>query len=96
MKLKKALKTIKRKGKVVYGTEATLKTLKEGRSKLVIVAENTPEKIRERIQEKKGKTPMKTFHGTSLELGETFKRPHILTTVSVTDLGGVNTQEIDD
>lgn len=97
MKIRKAIKTMRRKGKITCGTERTLKALKEGNAKLIITAENTPKHIKQKIeQENKGKIPVKNFKGTSLELGEACKKPHIVTTVNVQDLGGISIQEIED
>ncbi|MFW5902431.1 MAG: 50S ribosomal protein L30e [archaeon] len=97
MKIERAIKEIIRTGKITYGTKETKKSIEEGKAEIVIIAENTPRKIKEEIKEKtqEKNIPLKIYPGTSLELGETCRRPHLTTAMTVEDTGTINEKEIE-
>ncbi len=97
MKIEKALKQIIRTGKITYGTKETLEEIKKGNAKIVIIAQNTPIEIENKIKEEAQKedTPIRRYRGTSKELGETCKRPHLTTTVAIKDTGSIDKKEIE-
>lgn len=98
MDIKKAIKETIRTGKIKYGTNQSIKTIENEDAELVIIAKNAPKKIKEKIKEKakEKNTPTKQFPGTSLELGETSKRPHLISALTITDTGNIDPQEIEE
>lgn len=83
--LRRAMET----GDVKLGFRQAEKSLLNGRSKLIILASNVPERIKLRILHlaSLSKTPVYTFPGTSLELGELVGRPHFVAVISVDNPG---------
>ncbi len=83
--LKRAMET----GDVKVGFRQVEKSLLNGRSKLIIMAENAPARIRERVLHlaKIGNVPVYVFRGGSLDLGEMIGRPHFVAVISVDDPG---------
>ncbi len=97
MEIEKAIKEIIRTGKITYGTKETKEKIEEGKVEIVIIAKNTPREIKKEIKEKTKEKNilLKTYPGTSLELGETCRRPHLTTTITIEDTGTVNKKEIE-
>lgn len=97
MKIKDALKRIVKTGELELGTNKTIEAIQENKAKMVITAENTPKEIEEKITRKTEENNIKHMHypGTSLDLGETCKRPHPVTALAVKDSGKVNIQDIE-
>ncbi|MCS7121978.1 MAG: 50S ribosomal protein L30e [Archaeoglobaceae archaeon] len=62
-----------RSGKYLLGSRRTIKALKSGKAKAVIIAKNCPEKFL--VEIKKFNTPIYTFEGTNMELGAKFGKP---------------------
>ncbi len=96
MKIQQALREIIRTGEIIHGTKETMEQIEQGNAELVVIAENTPREIRKKIEEKtqEEKIPLKIYPGTSKELGETCRRPHLATTITVKDTGNVKKQQI--
>ena len=90
--LKRAMKT----GDVKIGFRSVEKSLLNGRSKLIIIADNTPERLKHRVIHlaKVGKVPVYQFKGGSLDLGEVVGRPHFVSVISVDDPGDSSILEI--
>jgi len=80
-----ALKT----GKVVLGSRKTLKLVKLGKAKAVVVAENAPPEIRDDIiyYAKLGNIPVYVYPGTSLELGAVCGKPFTVASLAILDPG---------
>lgn len=76
-------------GKIVYGAKKTIKTCQFGEAKLVIIAANAPEEIREDIlyYAKLSKIPIYVFPGNSYELGAMIGRPHMVSAIAIIDPG---------
>jgi len=87
--LERELKTSIRTGKVILGTKRTLKILRNGRAKLIIVAKNTPEIIKQKIMyyAKLANFPIYEFPGTSLELGSLCGKPFSVAALAIIDEG---------
>ncbi|WP_317894850.1 50S ribosomal protein L30e [Pyrofollis japonicus] len=80
-----ALKT----GKVILGSRKTLRLVKLGKAKAVIVAENAPPEIRDDIvyYAKLGNIPVYIYPGTSLELGAVCGKPFTVASLAILDPG---------
>lgn len=86
MDINKALKTAVTKGKVIFGFDQTLKALKSGKAKLIIVSSNCPDEHRSMIGEHK-KVPLHRFSGTNIDLGSACGKPFSISVLSVLDPG---------
>ncbi len=80
-----ALKT----GKVVLGTRKTMKLLKLGRVKAVVVAANAPPEIKQDVMyyASLGNIPVFVYPGTSLELGAACGKPFTVMMLGIIDEG---------
>ncbi len=83
--LSNALKT----GTVVLGSRRTLKLLKTGKAKAVIVASNAPPEIRSDIlyYARLGGVPVYVYPGTSVELGAVCGKPFPVASLAIVDPG---------
>jgi len=67
--IRKALKS----GKYYIGSRRTIKALKKGEAKAVVVSKNCPEEILQKI--KGFNVPVLVFNGTNMQLGEFCRKP---------------------
>ncbi len=76
-------------GKIILGAKKTLESLKKGKLKLVILASNCPESIREDVKyySKLTGTKVYTYKGNNVELGRDCGRQHGISTLGVIDPG---------
>jgi large subunit ribosomal protein L30e len=87
------LQKVLKSGKVLIGTNETLKALrgKEKEVKAVIYASNCPEKIKEGFKEvtkqKKGNIPFYEYPVNSLELGLACGKPYSIASLCILDTG---------
>lgn len=83
-------------GRVTFGFENTLKAIKKGKAKLVIVARNSPGDLRSQIEyySKLSEVPIFEFKSSSLDLGSTCGKPFMVSTMAVQDAGDSNILQI--
>lgn len=83
--IRKAVET----GKVILGTDKSIKALKLGQVKLVILAENCPEGVQGDVYyyAKLLEVPVRVFPGNSKELGVACGRPFTINVAAVLDPG---------
>ncbi len=83
-------------GKVEFGSRRGATASIEGKAKLMIIAKNTPKKIRDSITEqlKKSKIPVMEFGGSTMELGSVCGKPFPISVLSVYDAGNSNILEL--
>lgn len=83
-------------GKVTFGFENTLKAVKKGKAKLVIVARNSPEDLRSQIEyyTKLSQVPVFEFKSSSLDLGSTCGKPFMVSTMAIQEPGDSNIMQI--
>merc|ERR1712002_485078 len=95
-KSKKAIESINsrlalvmKSGKYVLGYRQTLKTLRQGKAKLVIIANNTPPLRKSEIEyyAMLAKTGVHHYNGNNIELGTACGKYFRVTTLSITDPG---------
>ncbi len=77
--VRRVLKT----GKYYLGSKRTIKALKKGEAKAVIVAKNCPEEVLEEI--KKYDVPVLVYDGTNMELGALCGKPFSVAAMAVTE-----------
>ena len=85
--LARAIRQCVDSGKVEFGTNSGVKGALSGRAKLVVVAANCPEFVRQDVQRfcKLSSVPLISFEGTSAELGTVAGRPHPIAVLAVSD-----------
>lgn len=85
----KSLSIAVRSGKILFGSNATIKNVMAGRVRLVIVAYNCPSDMREKIKYycKLSNTPFIIYPGSSLDLGAACRKPFLVASLAVRDPG---------
>jgi len=81
MDIEKALRKALKAGKVYLGSKRTLKALRNGEARLVVVAANCPKEVKERIES--FKVPVVTFNGTNMELGAVCGKPFSVAALAI-------------
>ncbi len=79
----KELKKVLNSGKVLFGLKQAKKALEKGEAKLIIVADNCPE--RSKIAD--WKIPKIFFDGDSVELGASCGKPFSISVLTIIDEG---------
>ncbi|MHA1223743.1 MAG: 50S ribosomal protein L30e [Candidatus Heimdallarchaeaceae archaeon] len=76
-------------GKVSYGIESAKKALLNKQAKIVILANNAPENIKEDVRRyaELSEIPVLDFPGSSLDLGAICGRPHFVATLTIHETG---------
>jgi len=86
--LEKALRKALRTGTVYLGSKRTIKALKKGEAKMVVVAMNCPKDIREKIEKaNKEKVPVLVYEGTNMELGAICGKPFSVAALAIIEAG---------
>jgi large subunit ribosomal protein L30e len=75
----KALKS----GKYYIGSRRTIKALKKGEVRAVVVSKNCPEEILQKI--KGFNVPVLVFDGTNMQLGEFCRKPFSIASMAITE-----------
>jgi large subunit ribosomal protein L30e len=77
----KAVKT----GKVIIGANRTVDVATEGTAKMVVLASNCPEDIKNKVQATN--VPVLEYEGTSVELGPICGKPFTIAAMAILDVG---------
>lgn len=87
--IERELVTALKTGTVVLGTRKTLKLLKLGKAKAVIIAANAPPEVKKDVlyYAKLGNTPVYIYPGTSVELGAVCGKPFTVMSLAIIDPG---------
>lgn len=87
--INKAIASTVKTGKVWLGANNTIKNIKVGKARLVVIAENCPKNIREDIEYycKFSTIPMIIYKGTSLDLGAACGKPFMVSALTVREPG---------
>ncbi|ESL11702.1 60S ribosomal protein L30 [Trypanosoma rangeli SC58] len=83
------IQLVMKSGKYVLGTQQALKTLRQGRSQLVVISSNCPPIRKAEIEYycTLSKTPMHHYTGNNLDLGTACGRHFRTCVLSITDVG---------
>ena len=83
-------------GKVEFGARRGLSSSLLAKSKLFVIAKNTPKDTKEKVQNyaKLSEIPVIEFPGSSMELGSVCGRPFPVSVLSVNDAGTSNIMEL--
>ena len=87
--LTSAIRLAVENGKVEFGARTGVKASLLGQAKLFVVASNTPNEIREKVEHycKISEIPIIVFEGSSVELGSVCGKPFPVSVLSVMDVG---------
>ncbi|KAK4948069.1 60S ribosomal protein L30 [Elasticomyces elasticus] len=83
------LALVMKSGKVTLGYKSTLKTLRSGKAKLIIIAANTPPLVKSELEyySMLSKTNVHHFAGNNIELGTACGKLYRCSTMAVLDAG---------
>jgi len=90
------LRTLIRTGKYVKGSRKTIKLLKLGKLKMVIVASTLRQDLKDDIlyYARLGEVPVYIYPGSGYELGAMLGRPHMVSALGVLDMGASRLNEL--
>ena len=85
----KALASAAKTGKVSYGANAALLNAKTGKAKMIVLAANCPQNIKDEIEyyAKLSKVPTLTYKGDSRDLANVCAKPFIISVLSIREPG---------
>jgi len=85
----KAIATTVKTGKVLFGVNNAVKSIKLGRAKLVVVASNCPLSSMEDIKyyARLSDVPLVIYKGTSIDLGAVCGKPFVVSALTVREEG---------
>ncbi|HEV8359768.1 MAG TPA: 50S ribosomal protein L30e [Candidatus Thermoplasmatota archaeon] len=89
MDVNRALRTAVQTGKVLIGTKETLRSLNDGKARLIVLADNTPDAWKARIEQRARErgVPLYRFGGSNGELGPACGKPFGVAALSVLEAG---------
>lgn len=87
MDIQRALRTVVATGKVHLGAHQTMKAIESGKARLVIFAQNTPEKDQLAKAAKAKNVPTHEYGGMGTELGPACGKPFSVGVLAVLDAG---------
>lgn len=95
MDLKRSIRMAVDTGKVVVGTDKSLKLALNGGTKAIVVAQNCPDTVKQDFAKYCGISRIKVieFPGSSVELGTVCGRPHPIAAMSVLEAGNSDIME---
>jgi large subunit ribosomal protein L30e len=79
--LRKAVKT----GTVFLGQNKTRECIEEGRARLIVVAKNSPESVKNLVNEID--IPVYVYEGSSVQLGKACGMPYVVSALAVVEPG---------
>ena len=85
----KAIATTVKTGKVLFGANNAIKNAKIGKARLIIVAANCPQKIREDIAYycRLSNVPVVIYKGNSIDLGAVCGKPFMVSALTIREPG---------
>ena len=83
-------------GTVTLGSDKSVQALKLGKGKLVIIANNCPEEVREDVMyySQLSEVPVHTYEGSSVGLGSVCGKPFTVATLIIRDPGDSTISEV--
>lgn len=94
--ISKSIRIAVKTGVVAIGFESTLKSIKKGKAKLVIIARNPEEDLRKQIEyySSLSQIPVYEFKSSSWDLGSTCGKPFMISTMAIQEPGDSNIIQI--
>jgi len=92
----RALKDLLRTGSYRIGAKTSIKALKTGKAKMIIIAENAPPLLKKKAiyYSKMSGVPVYIFKGTSVDLGLLAGKPFRISMIAVVDEGSSRILEL--
>ena len=92
----KAIATVVKTGKIQLGANSALQSAKSKKARLIIVASNCPQSIREDIEYscKLSDIPVSIYNGSSLDMGAVCGKPFGVSVLTVREPGDSNILKI--
>lgn len=83
------LKTLLRTGKVIFGTKKSVKMVKNGKVKMVIITSTLRQDLKDDIKTyaKVSNIPIYEYRGSAYDLGKLCGKPFMISTIGVIDPG---------
>lgn len=88
--IEKTFKNMVKKGSVVFGSKQTTTSIKDSKAKLVVIADNCPNKQEITIDAENKKIPVYISKADGVELGYLCGCAYAVSTFAVLDDGGIN------
>lgn len=88
--IEKTFKNMIKKGSVIFGFKQTTISIKEGKAKLVVIADNCPKKQELTTDAESKKIPVYNSKADGVELGYLCGVAYAVSTFAVLDDGGIN------
>ncbi len=85
----KAIATAVKTGKVSFGANAALQSAKTGKAKMIVLANNCPKEIREKVEHYSdlSKVPILIYRGGSMDLANVCNKFFIVSALSIRETG---------
>jgi len=85
----KAIAAAVKTGKVAFGADSAIKNAKSGKVKMIVLAANCPQNVREDIEYycKLSNVPFITFIGSAIDLAAVCGKPFIVSALSIREPG---------
>jgi large subunit ribosomal protein L30e len=85
----KALASAVKTGKVSFGSNTALQNAKTGKAKMIVLAANCPQDIKEQIEYygEISKVPVISYKGTSMDLAEVCSKLFIISAMCIRETG---------
>jgi len=85
----KAIATAVKTGKVSFGADSAIQNAKTGKAKLIILAANRPNTVREDVEYycKLSRVPLITYKGSSIDLAAVCGKPFTVSALSIREPG---------
>jgi large subunit ribosomal protein L30e len=92
----KAITTTAKTGKVQFGANSALKSVKTKKAKLILLASNCPQNIKENLEYycTLSETPVSVFRGESSDLGALCGKPFNVSVLTIKEPGDSNILKI--
>lgn len=92
-----AIKFIARSGKIILGTKKTLKLIKLGKIRYVVIASNIPEEIKQDVEYYARLSGVKIlrFPGSNKDLGMVIGKPFGVVIMGIMDTGQISSDTLD-
>ncbi len=87
--IEKAIAAAAKTGKVTFGADSTIKNAKSGKVKMIVLAANCPQNVREDIEYycKLSNVPFIAFRGSAIDLAAVCGKPFTISALSIREPG---------
>lgn len=87
----KEISVASKTGKVLFGSKSVISELASGNLKMIIIANNTPKQVLDKITNLnnclESPVPLYTMHGSSWDMGNICGKPYWISTLGIIEVG---------